>query len=93
MRKKAAAKVQKKVKKSKEKNPLSDIITLKPQESHEVFLYETTVEVVQSIIGADEYAQGLVKLRSKFDQEIQELSRRYGVEADVRVLLTLRNTL
>ena len=91
MRKKAVAKTTKKIKKAT--NPFREVEKLQPQKESEVFLYETSPEVLQQIIGADEYGQCLVKLRSKFNQEIQELSRRFGVEADVRVLLTLKNTL
>lgn len=92
MRKNATAKVQKKIQK-KTKNFSSEEIKLPLQEAGQVFLYDTTDADVEGIIGAMEYGEGLVKLRNKFDQEIHEFSRRFGVKADVRVLLTIRNTL
>jgi hypothetical protein len=63
---------------------------LPAQSFDSVALYETDVKVIEGIIGADDFREGLVKLKAKFIMEIQEWSKRFGVETDLRVYFTVK---
>jgi hypothetical protein len=62
------------------------------QSDAEIALYSTEKEVVDGTIGADEYREGLVKLKSKFISEVKMWSEKFALNADIRVYFTLSET-
>lgn len=60
------------------------------QKPEEVCLYATDTEELRAVENASLYREGLVKFKVKFLWEIQEWSKRFGIEAETRVYFELK---
>lgn len=63
---------------------------LPSQKLEEICLYQTDTKKLVKIEQVTEYQDGLVRLKLKFLQEIQEWSQRFGIGAETRVYFQLK---
>lgn len=63
---------------------------LPSQKPEDVCLYNTDTKALVEVPGMETYRDGLAKLKTKFLWEIQELSKRFEVNTDVRVYFEIK---
>jgi hypothetical protein len=65
-------------------------LKLPTQKPADICLCSTDTDWLTQVPNAKEYREGLVKFKAKYLTEIQDWSKRHGIEADVRVYLELK---
>jgi hypothetical protein len=73
--------------KKRENKELNHLPLQKPEE---ICLYRTDPEKLTKVEQVDAFHDGLVKLKLKFLWEIQDWSKRFGIDADMRVYFELK---
>lgn len=87
---KAKKKPTRRLAKNSKKRENKELDCLPAQNDLEICLYDTNQDMLHELTGADGYRDCLAKLKQKFLWEIQELSGRLALKADVRVYFTIK---
>lgn len=64
---------------------------LPEQSPEQLCFYNTTLRTLKNLDETAEYREGLSKLKIKFLWEIQEWSRRFGIEQETRIYFEIKS--